>query len=134
MKFVPYHQHLLVMGTMNSPFTEPIELNNWFRKLVKLVEMEILIEPSSIYVNDEGNEGITGIVCLSTSHSSMHIWDKTSPPFFQFDLYSCKKFSHVEVISCIDDMKLLSYEWTLIDRNDIIKIKARGENGIIFNR
>ena len=134
MKFVPYHQQLHIRGTMSAPINDTEELNNWFRDLVKLVDMEILMEPWSIYVNDEGNEGITGIVCLSTSHSSLHIWDKIDQPLFHFDLYSCKKFDYEQVISWLDKMKLTSYEWMMIDRNDGLEITKQGENGMVFDR
>lgn len=118
-KFVPNHLHLLIKGHFNSPpITEDI-LNSFFIDLIKKVKMRILTNPVSIRVDDEpGNEGITGTVTLSTSHSSMHIWDKEIPSMFQFDLYSCCEFTPLEVIEILDDyFSLKDYHYWFIDRN-----------------
>jgi len=127
--FVPFHQHLLVRGTMRNPIIDPLKLNLWFKSLVELVDMEILMAPWSIYVNDLGNEGITGIVCLSTSHSSLHVWDKLEEPLFQFDLYSCKQYDVDIVISWLNEMDLIEYDWMLIDRNSTLSLQKTGTNG-----
>jgi S-adenosylmethionine/arginine decarboxylase-like enzyme len=80
--------------------------------------MKVVAGPTSIYVNEPGNEGLTGTVTLATSHASIHIWDNESPAMFQFDLYSCSNFTPKQVLNHIDDWFGLSEaHWQFIDRN-----------------
>jgi S-adenosylmethionine/arginine decarboxylase-like enzyme len=116
--FVPNHLHLLVKGYLKSPPQTEKVLNIWFTQLVNNVGMKVVAGPTSVYVNEPGNEGITGTVTLATSHASIHVWDNDKPPMFQFDLYSCCEFSPKVVLKHIDDwFGLLEAHWQFIDRN-----------------
>jgi len=80
--------------------------------------MKVVAGPTSVYVNEPGNEGITGTVTLATSHASIHVWDNVKPAMFQFDLYNCSEFTPKEVLSEIDSwFGLEKATWTMIDRN-----------------
>ena len=116
--FTPNHLHLLVKGSIkNPPQTEKV-LNIWFSQLVNNVGMKVVAGPTSVYVNEPGNEGITGTVTLATSHASIHIWDNDNPPMFQFDLYSCSEFKSNQVLKHIDDwFGLIEANYQMIDRN-----------------
>jgi S-adenosylmethionine/arginine decarboxylase-like enzyme len=117
-KFVPNHLHLLVKGYILNTTKDENYLNSFFINLVKKVKMKVLSGPTSICCNDYGNEGITGIVVLSTSHSSMHIWDAESPAMFQFDLYSCANFTVDDVLEELNkSFTLVIYSYWFIDRN-----------------
>ena len=84
--------------------------------------MTIVAGPTSVYVNEPGNEGVTGTVTLASSHSSMHVWDSLKIPMFQFDLYSCSEFTPEEVLEELDShFKLISATWIFIDRNHIFQ-------------
>jgi len=116
--FVPNHLHLLVKGYLKSPPQTEKVLNIWFTQLVDNVGMKVVAGPTSVYINEPGNEGITGTVTLATSHASIHIWDNDKPPMFQFDLYSCCEFSPKVVLKHIDDwFGLLEAHYQMIDRN-----------------
>jgi S-adenosylmethionine/arginine decarboxylase-like enzyme len=116
--FVPNHLHLLVKGYLKSPPQTEKVLNIWFTQLVDNVGMKVVAGPTSVYVNEPGNEGITGTVTLATSHASIHVWDNDTPPMFQFDLYSCCEFSPKVVLKHIDDwFGLLEAHYQMIDRN-----------------
>lgn len=116
--FVPNHLHLLVKGYMKTPPKTEKTLNIWFTQLVQNVGMKVVAGPTSIYVNEPGNEGLTGTVTLATSHASIHIWDNETPAMFQFDLYSCSNFTPKQVLNHIDDWFGLSEaHWQFIDRN-----------------
>lgn len=130
--FVPNHLHLLVRGHLKHPPFEPEVLNGFFEALVKRVRMKILYGPQSLYCHDLGNEGITGGVTLSTSHSSIHIWN-LQEGLFQFDLYSCSQFAAEEVIDLINIyFGVKGCDWVMIDRNerDLREI-GRGKAGYI---
>ena len=115
--FVPNHLHLIVKGYVKNPTKNETVLNDWLKRLVEKVRMVVVAGPTSIYVDDPGNEGITGTVTLATSHAAIHIWDREEPPMFQFDIYSCSEFSADEVIEHIDEFGLISCEYIYIDRN-----------------
>lgn len=113
-------------GYAKNPPSDPGVLNDWFTRLVTKVRMKVVAGPTSVYVDEPGNEGLTGTVTLATSHSSIHIWEKYSPSMFQFDLYSCTCFSVEEVIDHLKEFDLISCEWVFIERNDGLKIKESG--------
>ena len=117
--FVPNHLHLLVKGYITNPPKSEEILNNWFRELVNKVGMVVVAGPTSVYVNEVGNEGITGTVTLATSHASIHVWDALELPMFQFDLYSCSDFTPEQVLNHINEyFNLQSAVWQFIDRNN----------------
>lgn len=116
--FTPNHLHLLVKGNIKTPPQTEKVLNIWFSQLVNNVGMKVVAGPTSVYVNEPGNEGITGTVTLATSHASIHVWDNDNPPMFQFDLYSCCEFSPKVVLKHIDDwFGLIEAHYQMIDRN-----------------
>lgn len=117
-KFIPYHQHLLVKCWVTNPPKKEELLNKWFNYLVQSVGMKVVAGPTSVYVSDPGNEGLTGTVTLATSHGSLHCWDQLTPAMVQFDLYSCKEFTLEQVIKCFEPWGLISYSYVMIDRND----------------
>lgn len=116
--FIPNHLHLLVKGYIKTPPKEENLLNQWLTELVDKVGMKVVAGPTSVYVNEPGNEGITGTVTLATSHASIHVWDKENPSMFQFDLYSCSNFTPKQVLDHIDEnFDLTKAFWQFIDRN-----------------
>jgi S-adenosylmethionine/arginine decarboxylase-like enzyme len=118
--FVPNHLHLLVKGYITNPPKSEEVLNQWFKELVNKVGMVVVAGPTSVYVNEPGNEGITGTVTLATSHASIHVWDAIHPSMFQFDLYSCSEFTPEQVLNHINEhFNLQSATYQFIDRNDM---------------
>jgi S-adenosylmethionine/arginine decarboxylase-like enzyme len=117
---------------MSSPPRKEILLNEFFKSLVKNVGMKVVAGPTSVYVDEPGNEGLTGTVTLATSHASIHIWDKEKPAMFQFDLYSCSEFTPNQIFEEIDYwFGLDSAHWVMFDRNgDTI---AEIDRGYIIN-
>ena len=115
------HKHMLVFAYVQKPPKVVEQLEDWFRRLVDAVGMKVLIEPKCVYCDTAGNEGITGTVCIETSHASIHFWEKhdRNPEFscVQFDLYSCKDYDPQTVINMIAEFGIIDYQYMIIDRN-----------------
>ena len=116
--FVPNHLHLLVKGYVENPPKTAETLNVWFSELVSKVDMKVVAGPTSVYVDEPGNEGVTGTITLATSHAAIHVWDVEEPAMFQFDIYSCKDYDPNVVLNHIDNnFDLKEAYWSFIDRN-----------------
>lgn len=116
--FVPNHLHLLVKGYVKNPPKTAETLNVWLGELVSKVDMKVVAGPTSVYVDEPGNEGVTGTITLATSHAAIHVWDAEEPAMFQFDIYSCKDYDPNVVLNHIDNnFDLTEAYWSFIDRN-----------------
>ena len=116
--FVPNHLHLLVKGYVKNPPKTAKTLNVWLSELVSKVDMKVVAGPTSVYVDEPGNEGVTGTITLATSHAAIHVWDAEEPAMFQFDIYSCKDYDPNVVLNHIDNnFDLKEAYWSFIDRN-----------------
>lgn len=110
----------------NPPLTVE-EGEAWLRELVQKIDMVILIEPQTVLCEDLGNEGVTGIVGLKTSHASFHSWSSVDEPFLNFDIYSCKTFDAQTVVDHLAQFGLLDIKYVVLDRNHgINEIERRG--------
>ena len=125
-KFIPYHQHLLVKCWTKNPPKSESEVDEWLIKLVDTVGMKVVAGPTSVYVSEPGNEGVTGTITLATSHASIHIWDAINPALIQFDIYSCKCFELEQVMKCFEPWDIVKYEWMMIDRNETPRVLSQG--------
>jgi len=75
--------------------------------------MQVLVEPKCVWCDDEGNEGVTGMVGITTSHSSIHFW----PEHYMFDLYSCREFEVETVTEMLKEFNTTSLQFKVIDRD-----------------
>jgi S-adenosylmethionine/arginine decarboxylase-like enzyme len=113
------NKHILVTGYLNeAPQAEYVTfLEDWFKRLVEAVDMKVLIDPICVWCNDEGNEGVTGMVGITTSHSSIHFWSG-EPNYYKFDLYSCKDFALESVAEMLKELGTYKFTYTVVDRTD----------------
>ena len=90
-------------------------MNDFLRKLVKHLNMEIIIEPRSAFCDQPGNTGLTGGVGLVTSHATIHSWNEFD--YHMMDIYSCKEYDIVALIEFIKDIfKPWRIDYTNFDR------------------
>ena len=99
------HQHFIVDAKITNPVDDIGFLESWMKELVQIVGMEIAIPPKAFLVEDPNNWGPTALVGITTSHSSFHMWTKEDPPYFCFDLYSCKPFNEEVVLDHLEVFK-----------------------------
>jgi S-adenosylmethionine/arginine decarboxylase-like enzyme len=128
--FNPNHLHLIVRGYVLNPPKKEEVLDAWLTSLVNKVGMVVVAGPTSIYVDEPGNEGITGTITLATSHAAIHIWDANTPSLVQFDIYSCKEYSIETVLDHLNEFGLVEYDWIYIDRNKGLEPVSRGKREI----
>lgn len=116
------HRHILINGSIKKPPVSVDFIDEWMREIVEAVNMKILIGPNVTFCETPGNEGITGIVCIETSHMSCHFWHTPKVPFVKFDLYSCKDFDEQKLLKMFNVFEPIELRILLVDRNDGFKI------------
>jgi S-adenosylmethionine/arginine decarboxylase-like enzyme len=129
------HIVLKATGLRCWPGTEA-GLCDWFDRLVEAVDMTVLMGPFAKYCSDPGNEGPTGMVGITTSHSSIHIWegdslatDPAQGPRLEFDLFSCKPFGSGDVLALIQEFAPAHINWTVFDRSSATEAAVAVEFG-----
>ncbi len=84
------HHHLIYqakVGRIDLGENAGEKLEKFLRDLVREIDMQILIEPTTKFSK---NLAWTGLIGIITSHMSFHYW--TIEQYVQLDIYSCKKF------------------------------------------
>jgi S-adenosylmethionine/arginine decarboxylase-like enzyme len=115
MAFKPIHKHLVIKAKVTLPITSESQGNTFMVSLIEKIGMVQVTPARSVYVSEEGNEGLTGSVNLATSHIAYHIWDKEN--LLMMDVYSCRDFDIDIVFEHIYDyMGSLIAEAIIIDR------------------
>lgn len=121
------HKHLIIRAEINEPITIDVMVDYWLMELVEKLNMKRLLGPFSVYCDKKGNEGVTGIVAIETSHIALHIWDKCNPAILQLDVYTCSELDENIVFDHLKIMKPVKIEWKYIDRNHELKLVGRGK-------
>lgn len=88
-------------------------LKEFLYNLVEEIDMEVLIDPSLKFSD---NDAWTGLIGIITSHISFHYWTKEN--YLQLDIYSCKEFDTQKTQDFLSKFWNSSDEKTLfIERN-----------------
>ena len=114
----PIHKHLLIRAEVKNPPKENDEmyLVNWMRYLIQDIDMKLLFGPIARYVDVEGNEGLTAIAMIETSHIAMHIWDHEDPPLLQLDVYTCGALKPEIILKALQEFHPIKIRWKQLDR------------------
>jgi S-adenosylmethionine/arginine decarboxylase-like enzyme len=91
------------------------------RYLIQDIDMKLLFGPIARYVDVEGNEGLTAIAMIETSHIAMHIWEKEDPPLLQLDVYTCGPFKPGTVLKALQEFNPITIHWKYLDRETDLK-------------
>ncbi len=123
------HRHMVGTFFVAKPPMTASRGEAWLTELVEKIGMKILIDPQAVYCNTLGNEGVTGIVCLETSHASFHSWSFMDKPFIKFDVYSCKHFDAQTVLDHFACFEPVGFNYTVFDRNGPeVKVVEQGSS------
>jgi len=111
------HKHVLINARVNNPLYTFQEAIDFLNDLVNRVGMKVLMGPHATYVNTPGNQGVTAIVGIETSHIAFHVWDEESPAKLQFDLYTCGSLDKQVVLDAVNEkFDVVSGDYRIFDR------------------
>ena len=114
---LPEQKHLIVRAEIHHPPCNPSAMDDWMRQLVQDIRMKVLMGPFSVYSDMPGNQGLTSVTIIETSHIAVHVWDEASPALMQIDVYSCAEFDPQLIFDRLQsDFGLAKLEWKFIDR------------------
>ena len=115
------HKHLLIRAEVKNPPKTEEQIINWMNNLIAKIDMNILAGPYASKVSKKGNKGIIGVAIIDTSHVGIHTWDETDPALVQLDVYSCKEFNKIDVLSCIEEFDPITVDYKYFDRENNFK-------------
>jgi len=112
------HKHLLINATFQkTPFVSTEFTSNWIREIVSKIDMEILYAPRAVRCDKLNNEGISAFCLITTSHISLHSWEKTDPNLVQLDIYSCKDFDVNIILDDLNNFNPIDLKYKFLDRS-----------------
>ena len=118
------HKHLIVRAEVNQPPTSAHQTSQWIVELVKKINMKILSGPHCVYLDKEGNRGVTGVCVIETSHIAIHAWDECSPALIQLDVYTCSHLNLDDVFDHLSVYDPVKVEYKFIDREHDLHLIA----------
>ena len=110
------HKHLIIRTEVNNPPRDEVWLQNWLTELVDKIGMKVCRGPITAYVDMPGNEGLTGVVVIETSHIAIHVWDAVEPALVQLDVYTCGPFDKDIIFAELEQWDPVKIEWKFLDR------------------
>ena len=125
----PVHKHFILRAEVKHPPGEKAKQRiwNWMFFLIKDIGMKIMFGPEVRYVRTEGNEGLTAVAIIETSHVALHFWDKQDPPLLQLDVYTCGPFKPEVVLKAIKEFQPTKIQWKYLDRETDLKTVDIGQ-------
>ena len=120
------HKHLIVRAELNSPPKCTTAINTWMEALVATIGMKILMGPYSVYSDMIGNQGLTAVTIIETSHIAMHVWDEVTPGLMQLDVYTCSTLNIDDVFKAIEQFEPVKVEYKYIDREHELTLLSNG--------
>lgn len=112
------HKHLIVRAELKEPPYNAIEIKEWMRRLVQKIDMNILMGPYAVYSDMVGNQGLTAVTIIETSHIALHVWDEVEPALAQLDVYTCSTLNIQDVFDAIQEWEPVKVEYKYIDREN----------------
>ena len=110
------HKHLIIRVEVNNPPTDEAWLHNWLNTLVEKIGMKVCRGPITAYVDMPGNEGLTGVVVIETSHIAIHVWDAVDPALVQLDVYTCSTLDKDIIFKELEQWNPTKVEYKYLDR------------------
>lgn len=120
------HKHLLVRAEIKNPPKNEEFIKSWFLNLIKTINMKVLMGPIAAYVEIPGNQGLTCVAVIETSHIAMHVWDETDPALMQLDVYTCGALDIDDVFNSLEVFDPVHMDYKYLDREQGFHTLSRG--------
>jgi len=116
------HKHLIIRAEITDPPYDAVDIKRWMKNLVEDIGMNVLMGPYAIYSDMEGNQGLTAVTIIETSHIAIHVWDECEPAMLQMDVYTCSTLNIDDVFKAIEEFKPTKIEYKYIDRENGLEL------------
>lgn len=120
------HKHLIVRAELDDPPYNATDIKGWMQNLVDRIGMNILMGPYAVYSDMVGNQGLTAVTIIETSHIAMHVWDEVQPAIMQLDVYTCSTLDINDVFEAIKEFQPTKVEYKYIDREQSLTLLDKG--------
>lgn len=126
------HKHLIIRAELKNPPKCAEAIQDWMKLLVDKIGMKILMGPYAIYSDMVGNQGLTAVTIIETSHIAMHVWDEVDPALMQLDVYTCSTLKIEDVFEALGDFAPVNVQYKYIDREHDLTVLDKGVIGEIL--
>ena len=120
------HKHLIIRAELKNLPKCVEAIQDWMKLLVANIDMKILMGPYAVYSDMIGNQGLTAVTIIETSHIAMHVWDEVNPALMQLDVYTCSKLNVNDVFLALSDFIPVNVEFKYIDREHDLTLLDKG--------
>lgn len=120
------HKHLIIRAELKNPPKCAEAIQDWMKLLVDKIGMKILMGPYAVYSDMVGNQGLTAVTIIETSHIAMHVWDEVEPALMQLDVYTCSALNVDDVFLALSDFMPVNVEFKYIDREHDLTLLNKG--------
>jgi S-adenosylmethionine/arginine decarboxylase-like enzyme len=120
------HKHLIIRAELKNPPKCAEAIQDWMKILVDKIGMKILMGPYAIYSDMVGNQGLTAVTIIETSHIAMHVWDEVDPALMQLDVYTCSTLNIDDVFLALSDFAPVNVQFKYIDREHDLTLLDKG--------
>lgn len=120
------HKHLIIRAELKNPPKCAEAIQDWMKLLVDKIGMKILMGPYAVYSDMVGNQGLTAVTIIETSHIAMHVWDEVDPALMQLDVYTCSALNVDDVFLALSDFAPVNVEFKYIDREHDLTLLDKG--------
>jgi S-adenosylmethionine/arginine decarboxylase-like enzyme len=120
------HKHLIIRAELKNPPKCAEAIQDWMKLLVDKIGMKIHMGPYAVYSDMEGNQGLTAVTIIETSHIAMHVWDEVDPALMQLDVYTCSTLNIDDVFLALSDFTPVNVQYKYIDREHDLTLLDKG--------
>lgn len=120
------HKHLIIRAELKNPPKCAEAIQDWMKLLVDKIGMKILMGPYAVYSDMVGNQGLTAVTIIETSHIAMHVWDEVDPALMQLDVYTCSTLNIQDVFEALSDFSPVDVQYKYIDREHDLTLLDKG--------
>jgi S-adenosylmethionine/arginine decarboxylase-like enzyme len=120
------HKHLIIRAELKNPPKCAEAIQDWMKVLVDKIGMKILMGPYAVYSDMVGNQGLTAVTIIETSHIAMHVWDEVDPALMQLDVYTCSTLNIQDVFEALSDFSPVDVQYKYIDREHDLTLLDKG--------